>query len=388
MDDGRSPRPAIASAFSRPGIPGVIFIEGRPCDVADAVRGLVTVYRQRRLVPPEERSRLLTFQDPLYREFRDGEWVRCRHGLYRDDIGLVCEHDNSSEAELIVAFIPRIPEHSGSAQKRKRPGRPEPEKWSADRAKVVWGDKVRKISDEEYELKDETYKSGLVLKHFPPASVVASSPPSDIGPFIRAPYISTLPFCSSMRLRYAQDTIKVGYRVKVIKGEQQGLVGHTIDIGDGMANVIPQTDDSAPPIYISLRALAPLYVPGDHVKYRCSDTQGIVSAVREDDRALTFVKQDTHEEVCTISLTWLMMKTIFQILAYMDDLEPWSPSTNYYQFKPGLWVNFSGPIDSKQLKRRGCITSVEDGHVVVVDERTFGEVSNKISSADLAYIRL
>ena len=78
----------------------------------------------------------------------------------------------------------------------------------------------------------------------------------------------------------------------------------------------------------------------------------------------------------------------FQILAYMDNLEPWSPSTNYYQFKPGLWVNFSGPIDSKQLKRRGCITSVEDGHVVVVDERTFGEVSNKISSADLAYIRL
>ena len=49
-----------------------------------------------------------------------------------------------------------------------------------------------------------------------------------------------------------------------------------------------------------------------------------------------------------------MMKTIFQILTYMDDLEPWSPSTNYYQFKPGLWVNFSGPIDSKQLKRRGC----------------------------------
>ena len=29
-----------------------------------------------------------------------------------------------------------------------------------------------------------------------------------------------------------------------------------------------------------------------------------------------------------------------------------------------------------------------DGHVVVVDKRTFEEVSNKISSADLAYIRL
>jgi hypothetical protein len=152
------------------------------------------------LVPLEERSRLLTFWDLLYREFCDGKWVRCRHGLYHDDIDLICEHDNSSKVELIVAFILRIPKHSGSAQKCKQPGHPELGKWSTDWAKAVWGNKVRKILDEEYELKDETYKSGLVLKHFPPASVVASSPTSDIRPFIRAPYISTLPFCSSMRL--------------------------------------------------------------------------------------------------------------------------------------------------------------------------------------------
>ena len=31
---------------------------------------------------------------------------------------------------------------------------------------------------------------------------------------------------------------------------------------------------------------------------------------------------------------------------------------------------------------------MEDGLVIMVDECTFGEVSNKISSADLAYIRL
>ena len=38
----------------------------------------------------------------MYREIRDGTWVRRRHGLYRDDIGLVCGHDYSSEAELII----------------------------------------------------------------------------------------------------------------------------------------------------------------------------------------------------------------------------------------------------------------------------------------------
>ena len=114
------------------------------------------------MVPLEERSRLLTFWDLLYREFCDGKWVRCRHGLYHDDIDLICEHDNLSKAELIVTFILRIPKHSGSAQKCKQPGHPEPGKWSTDWAKAVWGNKVRKILDEEYELKDETYKSCYV----------------------------------------------------------------------------------------------------------------------------------------------------------------------------------------------------------------------------------
>ena len=106
MDNDQSPQPAIMSAFSQPRIPGVIFVEGRPCDVADAVCDLVTVYRQRWLVPPEEQSTLLSFCNPLYQEILVGEWVHCRYGLYHGAIGLVCEHDNSSEAELIVAFIP------------------------------------------------------------------------------------------------------------------------------------------------------------------------------------------------------------------------------------------------------------------------------------------
>ena len=239
----------------------------------------------------------------MYREIRDGTWVRRRHGLYRDDIGLVCGHDYSSEAELIIAFIPRIPnKSSGPASKRKRPARPEPRKWSADQAKAVWGDKVRKVSDEEYELKNETYKSGLHIQHLPPASVAIADAPLHIDQFLSSQYLSTLPFYSTMAFRFAQDTIKVGDRVKVIDGEQQGLVGHPIDVSDGMATVVLQTTDDTTPLLISLRALAQVYSPGDHVKYCHSDTQGIVSTICED-RTLTFVDNDTHEEVRTTSLT-------------------------------------------------------------------------------------
>ena len=323
-DDDISPRPAIASAFSRPGIPGFVFIEGRPCDVADAVRDLVTVYRRRILVPSEERSTLLSIRNPLYRDIPEGEWVRCRYGLYRGDIGIVCERDNSSEAELIVAFLPRIPDKSiSSASKRKRPTRPEPRKWSADYAKAVWGEKVRKISDEEYELNFKTYKSGLVLKHLPPASVAVSDAPRDIGPFLSSPFISDLPFYSSVALRFAQDTIKVGHRVKVVDGEQRDLVGHVIDVSDGTAKVNLHTDDEIAPLLISVRALSNLYLPGDHVKYRYDDENehGIVSAVQQDAKTLTFVEKDTHMVVRIIQLT---QHTLIYLARSSHTWTPWS----------------------------------------------------------------
>src|SRR6202012_565945 len=101
----------------------------------------------------------------------------------------------------------------------------------------------------------------------------------------------------------AQDTIKVGDRVKVLDGEQQGLFGHAIDVSDGRATVVLQTVDDTTPLLISLRALAQVYTPGDHVKHRYLDSRGIVSAIGEEVRTLTFVDNDTHEEVCTTLLT-------------------------------------------------------------------------------------
>ena len=71
----------------------------------------------------------------------------------------------------------------------------------------------------------------------------------------------------------------------------------------------------------------------------------------------------------------------------MDAMEPWSPSTNFYCFTMGLWVKFTGPINSGQLEHCGYITAVEGGLVTIVDKHMFAEVSNKLSSAELANIR-
>ena len=135
----------------------------------------------------------------MYCEIRNGTWVRRHHRLYHDDIGLVCRHDYSSEVELIITFIPRIPnKSSGPASKRKLLVCPEPQKWSADQAKVVWGDKVWKVLDKEYELKNETYKSGLHIEHLPPVSVAIADAPLHIDQFLLSQYLSTLPFYSTV----------------------------------------------------------------------------------------------------------------------------------------------------------------------------------------------
>jgi hypothetical protein len=100
---------------------------------------------------------------------------------------------------VIAAFVPRIPDKSPSLiGKRRRSAHPDPRKWSTDQAMAVWGEKVRAISDKEYELKHETYKSGLVLKHLPPLSITIADAPLDIGPFLSARYLSDLPFYSSL----------------------------------------------------------------------------------------------------------------------------------------------------------------------------------------------
>jgi hypothetical protein len=340
--------PSIASACACPSIPGWIFLEGQPRDVTDAVRGLVTVYSERHLVPSDQHAKLLSPCSPLSRCIHEGEWVHCLYGLYRGDVGLMCNHDLSTDAEVIAAFLPRIPKRGLGSAKHKRLGRLELHKWTADQVKVVWGKHVQNISkeQEEYEFCHETYKSGLVLKHLPPVGITIAGAPLDVGPFFSATYISNSSFYSSIRSRNAQDTIKVGHRVKVVAGEHQGAVGHITDVTDGMATVTLQADD-IPLLVILLRALSHKYSPGDHIKHRFTDSHGILSTVDEDCRKVTFVEKDTNEEVRVVASQYYIINIPLQYLAHMDTVEPYSPHGNFFCFTPGLWVHFRSPRDSE-----------------------------------------
>ena len=115
-----NPRPSanIASVFAREGILGYVFLEGELPEVAKAVRGLFYVVNNLapRRVPLEQRAALLAPRNPLSDPSEEGQWVRCLHGLYRNDIGFVCRHSTYRDAETSVALVPRIPEKTPDRQ--------------------------------------------------------------------------------------------------------------------------------------------------------------------------------------------------------------------------------------------------------------------------------
>jgi hypothetical protein len=367
--------------FARPGIPGCIFLEGRLNDVTAALKGLVTVYKAPpRLVPPAERGSLLSPRNPLSstHSVRCGEWVRCLHGLYRGDVGLVCEVDPTSDASVIVAFLPRIPDCAAASAKRKRWTRPTPRLWYSDQVRAVWGEhRVRVASNaNEYEFGGETYRTGLLIKSLPPASIVVADAPDDMGPFARSPYTAKLPFFDAMAWRYAQYSLIVGQRVRVISGAEQGLVGQPISITDGVADFVPQ-DDGVPPFKVPLEHLMPVYRPGDHVKYRWSDTHGIIISIEEPD-LVSFIDTRTQNGVRTCGIALIVANHIFQFTTAAYCVTPYTPPHHFYQFKPGTWVDFRGPKDTERPKRRGCVHSIEDTHALIVEDRTKKEVREQI----------
>jgi len=297
----------IASVLARDGIPGYIFLEGTYLAAIQAVGGLVTVLSPTpRLIPIEQRVALLESRNPLSRNIDEGQWVRCRHGFYRGDIGFVCGRRERSDLEIIVALIPRIPNRSdkpvsGTAGKRKRVSRPFPRPWSAVQVATEWGDaKVESNSSEEFTFLGETYESGLIMKHFAPNNlVIVDSAPSNFKSFLAASSIRRRPSFAPWLHRFAQDSLQPHQRVRAESGDLAGITGRAREIIDGVAFIEPESplDDIPVKIEIPLRSLAPLYLQGDNVKDRWSDSFGIVMSVDEEHKTLVYVESDPIREV-------------------------------------------------------------------------------------------
>jgi hypothetical protein len=276
-----------------------------------AVEGLVTVLERSlpRLIPVDQRIQLLASRNPLSRRIEEGQWVRCLHGRYRDDVGFVSGWDPTSDSEIIVALVPRISKRldqpiGASAGKRKRACRPLPRPWSAAQVIAEWGfAMVQTILPKEFTFRHENYNCGLIMKRLPPDGLaIVDSAPSNFKLFLAASNIREMASFAPWVHRFAQDTLRPQQRVRVESGEHRGLVGRVYYIIDSVATVAPEPPFEANPMpEVPLRSLAPHYLPGDNVRARWLDSYGIVMSVDDVRKTLVYIEKDSVQQVRYIS---------------------------------------------------------------------------------------
>jgi protein tyrosine phosphatase len=158
----------------------------------------------------------------------------------------------------------------------------------------------------------------------------------------------------------------------VISGEQQGVVGHTISIANGVLDVKPK-DDDIPLLQVPPEQLLPIYRPGDHVKGKWSEEHGIIMP-SEEPGSVSFIDTCMQNRVRTYVIASIVAQHIFQFTTHIYFMTPYTPPHNFYQFKPGTWVDFCRPKDTERPKQHGQVHSVEDLHALVIKDRMQEEV--------------
>ncbi|KAF8261667.1 hypothetical protein EI94DRAFT_1809926 [Lactarius quietus] len=268
-------RPRLVLAFARPGIPGYIFLEGEREELKKVIANFVTIFNTGpSLIPLEERVALLLPHVPTPCQIEEGQWVRCLFGLYRDDIVFVCRHNPHSDLDLLVTFVPRIPDPLA-------------------RIEAVWGPlQIQRKSGDEFLFAEETYCAGLIMKNITTHSVVTvANAPNDLLPFIRASF----------------DNICLQQRVRVESGEQKGIIGQPRIITYGVATIVPENEGDITLFDVPLHALSLQYVLGNNVKDRWSNSHGMVVKIDEDLNILVYINKNlSYEEGDWVGFSLLM----------------------------------------------------------------------------------
>ncbi|KAI9437480.1 hypothetical protein H4582DRAFT_2057849 [Lactarius indigo] len=351
--------PAITSTFALPSIPGYVFIEA--FDVREAhhaVDGLVTVCdKQPRFIPPAKYVGILSSRPHSSARIEVGQWVRCIAGQYRDDVGYVYKSNvsESNQWDVIVVFVPRIPQSGG---KRKRDGRPAPHAWTAAELTQQYGQrKVKVLGPNKFLFRGSMYEDGLVMEPIPLTYLrVLEHSPQNITPFIQSAIIQSHPPFHPCLKRFAQDSAQVGDRVLVVSEEYAGVIGRTERIQDNVADVVTQSPEqhSGLIIRISLRDLTPHFHPGDCVKDRWSGSFGMVVAIDHDEQKVTFLDREANAEINRSTLS----------------IQFFSPPLRFFRFTPGLYVEFPG---ASGAMHRGRILQEPDGTIARVIDGVSGK---------------
>jgi ribosomal protein L24 len=223
--------------FWAPQIPGTLYLKAQsPLHIQRAFERVHTVYTNRDiiLVPQRDCDELYQMNRPV--PVRDGDWVRVKKkGLYKDDVGYVLTTDllNSSVTVLLLPRISYAKDRLDSAITR-----PPPAPFDHNRARSVFGLDSVKGDDAAHscQFQQMSFQGGLLKSLFPLRHLVTR----DVQPTYRqieklySYLMTTTPSWDWSRDTWYRgdylNSLCVGDRVRVQRGEGTGQVGHVVDV--------------------------------------------------------------------------------------------------------------------------------------------------------------
>ena len=223
-------------------------------------------------VPLEQRPPLLSLRSPTVEE---GAWVRFSgRGRYHNDLGNVVDVDHNAQTAM-VWLVPRVSLEQADRKRKDVKGkgkhrvRPSQEIFHPERS----GQHFERLDDAQVKFRGRVFVSGLIALTFPIHKLRPAFPSlPELEVFGRTSVLN-----ASMMLRTlsesAATTLAPGNRVRVVKGEQTGLVGEITDIVDNVITLASEAQAESP-IDVPLTSVRAHFRRGDYVLVKIGNDAG------------------------------------------------------------------------------------------------------------------
>jgi ribosomal protein L24 len=280
----------ITAAFERSAfLPGSIYVEARSlADIVSAISGMAGVNTSQPIeyIPDVERSSLFSLGSI---NIELGHWARvCDKGKYRDDLVHVLTVDQR-EQEASVLLVPRISLDGEERVKGKRKlipqTRPSPSLFYPEAKR-----NLENLELERFKFNKEVFNNGLLELTFPVSKLrVARPSAAELELFAQSGAIHESIMTKAFS-DVAAAAVMPGHQVRITSGEQAGLVGKVLEVGDGVVGC--QSETGA--VHVPVTSVRSHFDVGDYVQVHVGVHTGKHGGVIKVERA-------THKDMVTFT---------------------------------------------------------------------------------------
>ncbi|RDB29240.1 Transcription elongation factor SPT5 [Hypsizygus marmoreus] len=264
--------PEVQAVFSRDGIHGSVYAEASTKYAVESVlRGIPDVARRSQqgtflveVVDILDRPLLLDVGRNSYQPtLLPNHWARVKRGRYKHDLCLI-RSVNPRTFDCEIMLVPRL--HLG--KKRKRSLRPPQRLFDRDKIVRLYGEKSVMLRNSMIIFREREYSSGLYhtsLKAYDLTSEGVNATEEELKYFHvdKALWSSAEDFVTP---------VKIGDKIRVIRGELQGTVGRVVGFKEMMITIT--TDGPIGPQDVTSRDIRKIFDLGDFVQVVYSPNRG------------------------------------------------------------------------------------------------------------------